>query len=720
MASLTDAEKALRSTKGKENFQRLTRLLMCGGVQLLREKFDSFHSPTDLPLKLGDPAIQTQLKGAKLTNPMWDCLYPPPSPGTFGKSTDFDITLIFRLLRTICNLTEPSTKWDNLPNSTDYSFEADLARIKFYRNSVYGHNTTMEITDSEFGNLWREISEALLRIAGSISQVKRDEWEISIDELLHDPLTTQAQRYMDELQLWYKNDMEVKDTVEQLRDQVRDQNCLIQQLNQRLGSVLISIGVEEHHQENPQNPPVAELTIWTVILSFKDSFDLLLQYLKVQLGVGVKNYNVGSLLITVTCSSLEILERLWKDYSSGHLNEVAEETLVTAQVLKKLGLDELKLTTTISPDEYGKCREFFLGIDQSAKEDEGLFQLRHELMNYDFQKCPKIKEVAFEYLAVDDIDLIRVAVIGPAGAGKTNLIGTLQRALKEPQTAMDPDLERLEGSIVLEEHYLQKKIRMVDTRGFFLSDEQLEDELLDILSGRLRPGDAIVRNYDKEGDKMANTTIRIDSVLSDYVHAVIFVLNGNDPCLMDGSYRDKLQTLREHLNKEGYAPVTAITCLDKRTLLKKDQDAVLKMAQRTTGSSNQSTHFITIYTSYDEHEMMSYEVDRAALHILDSALVSAERFIQFSKRREKNQMERKAMTGVPSGAESVEQFLARLEKKYNWTNQGRKKALLEDLRKKDITIVKVLKKLWNEIKSELKLSIGMKIGLEEEIKHLGT
>lgn len=75
---------------------------------------------------------------------------------------------------------------------------------------------------------------------------------------------------------------------------------------------------------------------------------------------------------------------------------------------------------------------------------------------------------------------------------------------------------------------------------------------------------------------------------------------------------------------------------------------------------------------------------------------------------------------VPSDAESVEQFIARLEKKYNWTNQGRKKALLEDLRKKDITIVKVLKKLWNEIKSELKLSIGMKIGLEEEIKHLGT
>ena len=228
MASATDAEEALCSTKGKGNFQRLTRLLMCGGLNLLREKFDSFHSPTDLPLTLGHPAIIAQLKGAKTSKPEMDCLY--PSIGAFGESTDFDITLTFRLLRTICGLTPPLTGWNDLPNSVDHSIEADLVRIKLYRNSVYGHNQKMEITDSEFCNLWREISEALLRIAGSISNAKRDEWKKSIDELLDDPLTTEAQRYVDELQLWYKNDMEVKDAVEQLRDQ-------LQQVNQRLGKL---------------------------------------------------------------------------------------------------------------------------------------------------------------------------------------------------------------------------------------------------------------------------------------------------------------------------------------------------------------------------------------------------------------------------------------------------------------------------------------------------
>jgi len=117
------------------------------------------------------------------------------------------------------------------------------------------------------------------------------------------------------------------------------------------------------HQGNRRDPPT-EISFWQVVVSFKESFNLFLEYLRVKLEVGVANYNLGSLLITVTCSSLQILEGLWKDYSSGHLNEVAEERLVTAQVLQKLGLDKVKLKTTITEDEYRKCKMFFLDREQ--------------------------------------------------------------------------------------------------------------------------------------------------------------------------------------------------------------------------------------------------------------------------------------------------------------------------------------------------------------------
>jgi len=141
-----------------------------------------------------------------------------------GKSTDFDITLTFRLLRTIWSLTPPPTGWDNLPSNTNHSLEADLALVKYYRNEVYGHSKTMEITDADFVNLWREISEALLRIAAGISHEKRDEWKKSIDQFKQHaaPLTPEEERCVEELQQWYKQDMDVKDELKKLSAACQD------------------------------------------------------------------------------------------------------------------------------------------------------------------------------------------------------------------------------------------------------------------------------------------------------------------------------------------------------------------------------------------------------------------------------------------------------------------------------------------------------------------
>jgi len=233
---------------------------------------------------------------------------------------------------------------------------------------------------------------------------------------------------------------------------------------------------------------------------------------------------------------------------------------------------------------------------------------------------------------------------------------------------------------------------------------------------RLRPGDEIVRSYDKERYRELDTLARRATDLSEYVHAVIFVVDANDPHLKDGKYRDKLQNIRGHLSQEGYVPVTAITFLDKLTL--KEKDAAYKMAQRTTGSSWQTTFFITNYTS-PEHDKTSCEIDRAALDILDSTLLSAERFIQSRKQREKNRLEKEIkVEGAPSDRETVQQFLARVGKKHNWTDQGSMKAVLTGLSQKEIHVVKVLKALWEDIKSELQLLIGSKIDLEEELKRM--
>ena len=114
-------------------------------------------------------------------------------------------------------------------------------------------------------------------------------------------------------------------------------------------------GADDPELNNPIYPP--DIDVWDVILSFKEAVDLFLRYLSSKLHLRVRSKGRGSWHITVECSSSQDLEGLWEDYRSGHLNSVAQEMLITQQVLEKLGLTELKLRTFISEDQYEKGKK---------------------------------------------------------------------------------------------------------------------------------------------------------------------------------------------------------------------------------------------------------------------------------------------------------------------------------------------------------------------------
>ncbi|KAL9959123.1 hypothetical protein ACROYT_G036209 [Oculina patagonica] len=596
MAAAPDPDEVLRSTTGKTNFQRVARLLISGGTTLLREIFDQICSPSNLPAILKNPATEKQLKATKLTKPQWDCLY--PSPGVYGKSADLDITLLFRLLRAICNLIPPATGWDTLPASIDHSLAADLARIKYYRNAVYGHvSQNMEITDDEFPQLWQEISDALIRLAAQISLAKKHEWQEAIDNFLKDPLTAEDERNIQELRAWYTNDMEVKKSIEELkvttqegmermetslkraqsevtkevqegleesthvletavreeaqditkevqdglerletriqgsthvletavreeaqdvtkevqdglerletriqgsthvletavREEAQDVTKEVQDGLERLetrvqGSThVLETAVREEAQEirnqlgelhqsvdrlsssdrNPQaagaarlrlridceaisgpgplggsselvvapQEPQAEIQLQAAatggplggvsyqgalpssqqvldLAAFKylktidpskpEDLNGFVHFLREIRELLIVDTNSGSLIITVECSSLEILDKLWDDYCTGYLNEMAQTFLVTEELLKELGLVEVKLSTTILEEEYRACREYFLKYPVfDVKEEERLEGRRRR--NSDSFLCFKPNE--------DDLTLMKL------------------------------------------------------------------------------------------------------------------------------------------------------------------------------------------------------------------------------------------------------------------------------------------------------------------------
>ena len=223
------ANEALRSKCENENYQRLFRLIMHVGTKVLRAQFDSFHPPSSLANKLSEIATKQELFHV-LLKPQRDLVY--PAPGLFGESSDFDISLLSQLLKTLCSTQLPPLRsgWNHPPSRDDFSLTADIVRIKFYRNDIIHKFHSGELSDAEFCSLWDEIKIVLLRIASHISEETKLEWEEAINRLRHDPLTPEAARNAEELQEMYQKDTDTKELLAQVMRQLQDMKNQYEQI----------------------------------------------------------------------------------------------------------------------------------------------------------------------------------------------------------------------------------------------------------------------------------------------------------------------------------------------------------------------------------------------------------------------------------------------------------------------------------------------------------
>ena len=199
----------LQDSEEKTNGSKLSRLLIDGGTFALRQVFDSFHPPSSLGTSLHSHLpLLTTLRHRKVVNArQWDMLFPPT--GALPDSKRFDITLLFVLLRNICGLTSPATGWNSLPPLTDMTLEANLARIKYYRNEVYGHISSTGINRPDFENFWKDIS-------GALTSLGLD--QISIDILKTSPLGTAD--YLRLLEEWSFSEQSLKEITEKTQKEM--------------------------------------------------------------------------------------------------------------------------------------------------------------------------------------------------------------------------------------------------------------------------------------------------------------------------------------------------------------------------------------------------------------------------------------------------------------------------------------------------------------------
>ena len=175
----------------KANYSRVCQLLVDKGGDALRAALHVVHPPSTLAAALN--AYKSVLKKIRYSviNPsQWNLLY--PVSGT-PDSRNFDVTLLTILLRNICGLLSPATGWNVMPPASDTSISANIARIKIFRNDVYGHTPSAQLDDTTFETLWQEISKPLVKLG--IPQQ-------DIDELKEAPLSPEEESYIKKLKEW--------------------------------------------------------------------------------------------------------------------------------------------------------------------------------------------------------------------------------------------------------------------------------------------------------------------------------------------------------------------------------------------------------------------------------------------------------------------------------------------------------------------------------------
>ncbi|KAK3600272.1 hypothetical protein CHS0354_039088 [Potamilus streckersoni] len=94
-------------------------------------------------------------------------VFPDPHCKTVGCLDDFDISLLYILIRNVSSVTEPVTGWGHPPTdqpSRDTTLGASVERIRLCRNDMIAHNSSGMITKSLFDAFWNNIETTICEI----------------------------------------------------------------------------------------------------------------------------------------------------------------------------------------------------------------------------------------------------------------------------------------------------------------------------------------------------------------------------------------------------------------------------------------------------------------------------------------------------------------------------------------------------------------------------
>lgn len=150
------------SSKEKHNFQCVTEasleLTKLPLVDILRRQI----KPEDLFLKIKSSLL---LSGRNKLHPdkLKLCYFPPPLLPDYS---NFDVTLLYTLIRNLCSGLEPTRGWGLEPGPTDTKIGDDIERLRLFRNKNFAHLNSATIPDDTFEETLKAVLSRLKSHSG--------------------------------------------------------------------------------------------------------------------------------------------------------------------------------------------------------------------------------------------------------------------------------------------------------------------------------------------------------------------------------------------------------------------------------------------------------------------------------------------------------------------------------------------------------------------------
>ena len=168
------------ATKEDNNFITVRRVLDRPCTNLLQEVLRQHVPEKDIYKLLNDPAKKRLIIPSLRKLKKEDVLY--PQTGVFsGSYSDFDLSLLYVLVRNLTGIPDHKAGWGNPPDINDNSTAANIERIRILRNK-YAHDSTCQLTDKELKRERKNILSCIHGIEKSLP-VKSTTFEDAAEEL---------------------------------------------------------------------------------------------------------------------------------------------------------------------------------------------------------------------------------------------------------------------------------------------------------------------------------------------------------------------------------------------------------------------------------------------------------------------------------------------------------------------------------------------------------